>query len=410
MAARVAWDGTVATFNKYKAQLTGHFIQQCAGYLFDETFQKLWLEHKYDCLLYYNTVQGPELNRAQVKIDVELLYGALTSSLTGMAGYDHLLANKKTHDGLSAWIALVNEFDQGGDKELRIEELENIISTKYHRHYKGGLRQFIADYKSAFVELTTLGVTEWKSDQAMKRRIVGNLAPLGYQWLKAISKTNTFNELITTLRQVALTDEVQSMKNAKAKARLTQTNGNNDAKVNLSHIKAPLFKQLPEDFKELIRKIRRQEKEEANSENEPKPNNNPNELPRQYSTANHTVSEEEILNTMETFNEEELAAIDEFIEDEDDESTANVAMVHVAPIEHNDDNIIVHATNPTSDVRLLIDPDFDKKGLFGPTPPSTPPPSNLTPPNKTYTNQNNKVAHCTQSTDLYLHQHLPHQT
>ena len=126
---------------------------------------------------------------------------------------------------------------------------------------------YIADYKSAFVELTTLGVTEWKSDQAMKRRIVGNLAPLGYQWLKAISKTNTFNELITTLRQVALTDEVQSMKNAKAKARLTQTNGNNDAKVNLSHIKAPLFKQLPEDFKELIRKIRRQEKEEVNSDN-----------------------------------------------------------------------------------------------------------------------------------------------
>ena len=101
-----------------------------------------------------------------------------------MTGNDHLLAHEHNHDGLSVWIGLTNEFDQEGSKNLRIGKLEAIISTKYHRHYKGGLNQFVSDYKSAFMELTTLGVKEWKNEDAKKRRIVMNLAPLGFHWLQ----------------------------------------------------------------------------------------------------------------------------------------------------------------------------------------------------------------------------------
>ena len=245
MPARITWDGEVTKFLAYKKQVTGFFMQCGAGYLFNKEFQALWLQYGEDCLLHFDTHHNARLNKAQMKDDIELLYGALTSSLTNMAGDDHLLAYQDTHDGLSAWIDLTNEFDQGGSKDLRITTLEKIISTKYHTHYKGGLSQFVSDYKTAFMELTTLGVKEWLNDTSKKRRLVANLAPLGFYWLNDAAQTKTFPELATTLKNIALTAEAEGNSRAIAKAKVAKSSNNRDRKANLTHIKANLYKQLP---------------------------------------------------------------------------------------------------------------------------------------------------------------------
>ncbi len=211
LPASVQWDGEISKFLPYKKQVIGHFIQIGAGYLFDTEFQELWKKHKDNCLLHYNTNTEPELNIAQMKMDIKLLYGALISSLTNMTGNDHLLVHQDEQDGLSAWLDITEEFDQEGSKNLRIMKLEEIISTSYYTHYKGGLAQFVSDYKNAYAELTTLGETHWNIDETKKQRLVNNLAPLGFHWLTAAAETMSFMEVVKILKEIALLDEAPVM-------------------------------------------------------------------------------------------------------------------------------------------------------------------------------------------------------
>jgi hypothetical protein len=49
----------------------------------------------------------------------------------------HIHANKKTQDGMQAWVAIVHEFDMGGDRNVLIEKYKTQVSTKYHCNYTG---------------------------------------------------------------------------------------------------------------------------------------------------------------------------------------------------------------------------------------------------------------------------------
>ena len=122
LPTRVQWRGEVSNFLDYKDEVIGHFMQVSAGYLFDQEFQDLWKEHKYDALKYSQETEF--ITRSQLKVDIQSLYGALKSSLKNRAGTKHLLHYEKEEDGLSVWMDLVEEFDKDGDKDLRISKLE----------------------------------------------------------------------------------------------------------------------------------------------------------------------------------------------------------------------------------------------------------------------------------------------
>jgi hypothetical protein len=59
-----------------------------------------------------------------------------------------------------------------GNKNVRIKKLENIITTVFHRHYKGGLFEWVQDYEDAFTELVILGQATWNDDDIKKRCLV----------------------------------------------------------------------------------------------------------------------------------------------------------------------------------------------------------------------------------------------
>jgi hypothetical protein len=57
--------------------------------------------------------------------------------------------------------------------------LENVITTVYSRHYRGGLFKWIQDYEDAFTELLLLGEKVWDDDGSKKHRFVQNAQNIG---------------------------------------------------------------------------------------------------------------------------------------------------------------------------------------------------------------------------------------
>jgi hypothetical protein len=49
LPSKVTWDGTIDRFEVFRNNVEGHYGQIGAGYLFDSSFQKAYLETAVDC-------------------------------------------------------------------------------------------------------------------------------------------------------------------------------------------------------------------------------------------------------------------------------------------------------------------------------------------------------------------------
>jgi hypothetical protein len=65
------------------------------------------------------------------------------------------------------------------NRSVRIKRLENVITTVYHRNYRGGLFKWIQDNEDAFTELVLLVEKIWNDDGSKKRRFVQNVQNIG---------------------------------------------------------------------------------------------------------------------------------------------------------------------------------------------------------------------------------------
>jgi hypothetical protein len=134
LPSRVIWDGSIDRFEVFRNNVEGHYGQIGAGYLFVTSFQTAYLERGVDC---YVDFLDEVLSASQIKKDTRALYGALLSACQGGVG-------------------------------------RRILTTVFHRHYKGGLFKWVQDYENAFTELAILGQATWNDDDIKKRRLVQN--------------------------------------------------------------------------------------------------------------------------------------------------------------------------------------------------------------------------------------------
>jgi hypothetical protein len=115
-------------------------------------------------------------------------------------------------------VTLVNQYETDGNRNVRIKKLENVITTVFNRHYKGGLFKWVQDYEDAFTELVLLGQTTWIDDDIKKRPLMQNAQNIGMvdTAFEALVNDKSFPETCSFLRSHAIRHDQQAKeKNAR---------------------------------------------------------------------------------------------------------------------------------------------------------------------------------------------------
>ena len=349
LPATCKFDGTIAKFSIFRNIVEGHYTQQQAAYLFNPEFVKQYAEYGPACYINFPGTRS----ELQVKMDVEALFGAIQQSCATPALQAIIIKHKDPPNGVAAWQDLIKKFGSSGAKEIRVEELENVVGTAYTASYKGGLTAWVQDYENAFAELDALGDTTFAGDEKKKKRLLRKFASpnshLGMV-LKELCKNQTFEETCQTLRVHGLSggsakparmihntskmDELVNLISDRVNSNLTiaQEPPAQDQVVNtlahLSRLDNDIWRKLPRDIQQLIMEHRRNENSDATERKSEDPKTKPKELPRQYTKANVTFTEpnEEMI-------EEYLSqALEMDIEEEapSDDLDANINVVRVS--------------------------------------------------------------------------------
>jgi hypothetical protein len=140
LPSRVIWDGSLDHFEEFRNKFEGHYGQIGAAYLFDSDFQKANLENGAEC---YTDFLDEVQSASQIKKDACALNGALLSAFQSGVGRRILMENRSKQDGIRSWCQLVQQYETNGNQNVRIKKLENVITTVFHRNYRGGLVKWI---------------------------------------------------------------------------------------------------------------------------------------------------------------------------------------------------------------------------------------------------------------------------
>ena len=309
------FDGTIAKFSVYRNVLEGHYRQQQAAYLFNEDFIAQYLEYGPSCYVNFKGCKS----ELQVQMDVEALFGAIQQSCATPETQAIIIKHSKpTPNGVAAWKNLVEEYGSSGAKEIREDELEEVVNTHYSPTYKGGLAKWVQDYKNAFAELDAIDDRTFADDERKKKRILKNFAGTNSQLgmvLKELCAGKSFAQTCRVLRTHGLAGgSVKPARQIKATSKLNElvdlvadkVNANMfsaspmdlgdsqvlESLVHLSRIDNDLWRKLPRDVQQVIIDHRRKENDQkpAAASSEPqKPKSG--DLPRQYTKANNTKVE-----------------------------------------------------------------------------------------------------------------------
>jgi hypothetical protein len=132
----IIWDGSIDRFDVFRNNVEGHYGQISSGYLFDTEFQISYFERGTDC---YTDFLDEVPSSSQIKKDAHALYGGLLSACQASVGRRIFTKNRNKQDVNQASYQSVNRYETYGNRNFRIKNLENAITTVFHQKYKGGL-------------------------------------------------------------------------------------------------------------------------------------------------------------------------------------------------------------------------------------------------------------------------------
>jgi hypothetical protein len=104
LPSKVIWDGTIDRLEVFRNNDEVYFKQIGAAYLFDSSFQEVYLERGVDC---YGDFLDEFLSAFQIKKDAHTSYGALLSACQSGVGLRILMEYRDKQDGIHSWCQLV---------------------------------------------------------------------------------------------------------------------------------------------------------------------------------------------------------------------------------------------------------------------------------------------------------------
>ena len=130
-------------------------MQLGARYLLDKTFvelcKKLGQEYlKSDVFWTVYKISFP-----QAKFDREYLYGILVTATRGKKS-KIILSHQISKDGILAWNEFLNDFDNEGSDDLRLQHLELELQRIYNSDSVEALAEYIDSFGATIAELETI--------------------------------------------------------------------------------------------------------------------------------------------------------------------------------------------------------------------------------------------------------------
>jgi hypothetical protein len=116
LPSKVMWDGTIDSFEVFLNNIEGHYGLTDAGYLFDSSFQEVYLERVVDS---YVDFLDKFPSASQIKKNVRALYGALISVCQSGVGSRILIENRDKQDGIRSWCQLLQRYEIDGNKKCQ---------------------------------------------------------------------------------------------------------------------------------------------------------------------------------------------------------------------------------------------------------------------------------------------------
>jgi NACalpha-BTF3-like transcription factor len=189
---------------------------------------------------------------AQAKYDKSYLFGILTSSCRQIVN-KVMLENSKEHDGIAAWNQMIRNYDHGGSKEVRVEEIEKGLRILYSTKCKGGLTQYIERFQTLMAEMDNIAPLEFTDDR--KQRLL----------IKNIQCTPCWRPFT----QHCVDENLSYSKTAKYLRRYAMINEHDNAAQTLEPIPMDVSTDDKEENQEREKKRSRSENEQAEEQKEP---------------------------------------------------------------------------------------------------------------------------------------------
>ena len=206
------WDGNISTFRAYKHEMEGFYIQNKGRFMFDPNFQKLYCQLGVDKIVGHPSLQlSMNLTKTMLIEAREHLFGSIQiSTKKAITVHKYLNKYKDTLDGILVWIALLKEKDNGGNIDVRIQNLFAKTQKSFTTKYPGGLLKFVHDLESTYAELDTLGMCV--AEPLRKMNLLGHLDRVNSTVTDFLSqqcrdKYESFEECIAYLKDYATRKE-----------------------------------------------------------------------------------------------------------------------------------------------------------------------------------------------------------
>ena len=166
-------------------------------------------------------------------------------------------------NGIKLWQYMIQIYMHDGNKAIRIQRLESIISVKYTPNYPGGIDKWVLSYDNAFAELVLLEQRQWNLDSTKKNRILANAKAMDidHTLLRQITRDMTYGQTCQIFRSHAIDKRYNSDSSSKT-YKIHHTN-TELATALLTRIEPEIWAKLPQDIKSLVIEKRKKEAEES---------------------------------------------------------------------------------------------------------------------------------------------------
>ena len=173
---KIRWDGKRSTFESYKDLIEAWLLQAGAGYLINPDFLAKYNTYGTDYFLSTEFWDLYGINVRQADYDRKYLFGILKATNRGRE--DQFLEKfKLSQDGIKTWQGFQKVYSQmtGGAKDLKLEQLEDAISVKYHSQDISHMIEYLDNFEKQMQQIDTLTEGTGYSEMQKRRKLISNL-------------------------------------------------------------------------------------------------------------------------------------------------------------------------------------------------------------------------------------------